>query len=93
MLNIINRTCSHCKIQYIGETVHTLRARIDEHMGYIRSNNDNKTTGQHFQQHSHNMKVTILHVLKYEGETKWKIKEARCINSFDIIIKGLINRY
>ena len=39
--------------------------------------------GQHFQQHNHHMKVTILHVLKYEGETEQKIKEARCINSFD----------
>ena len=93
MLNIINRTCSHCKIQYIGETVHTLRARIDEHMGYIRSNNDNKTTGQHFQQHSHNMKVTILHVLKYEGETERKIKESRCINLPDTKAKGFNNRY
>ena len=90
MLNIINRTCSHCKIQYIGETVHTLRARIDEHMGYIRSNNDNKTTGQHFQQHSHNMKVTILHVLKYEGET---MQPFRCINSFYSKSNGLNNKY
>ena len=41
----------------------------------IRSNK-NTTTGQHFQQHNHNMKVTILHVLKYEGESTRKIKEA-----------------
>ncbi|MCP4119430.1 MAG: GIY-YIG nuclease family protein [Desulfobacteraceae bacterium] len=85
-------TCSHCKIQYIGETGRTLRARISEHIGYIRMNNNNTTTGQHFQQQNHNMKVTILHVLKYEGETTRKIKEARCINSFDTKTKGL-NKY
>ena len=85
-------TCSHCKVQYIGETGRTLRARIGEHIGYIRSNK-NTTTGQHFQQHNHHMKVTILHVLKNESETTRKIKELRCINSFETISKGLNNKY
>ncbi len=47
----------------------------------------------HFQQHNHQMKVTILHVLKNESETTRKIKELRCINSFETISKGLNNKY
>jgi len=39
------------------------------------------------------MKGTILHVLKYDGETTQKNKEARCINSFDTKTKGLNNKY
>ena len=84
-------TCSYCKQQYIGETGRTLRTRIGEHLRYI-ANNKNTTTGQHFQQPNHNMKVTILHVLKYEGETERKIKEARCINLFNTKTIGLNNR-
>ncbi len=71
-------TCSHCKIQYIGETGRNLRARIGEHIGYIRSNK-NTTTGQHFRQHNHHMKVTILQVLKNESGTTRKIKELRLL--------------
>ena len=64
---MIERNIDKCKQRYIGESERTLKDRISEHIGYIRTKKIDKTTGQHFYSPGHslvNMTVTILERVK-----------------------------
>ena len=52
-----------CQMRYIGESKRSLKHRIGEHKGYVRSKIMTKETGYHFNLPGHDlsqMKVTIL---------------------------------
>ena len=49
-------TCTKCGEQYIGETKHTLEHRGNQHLGYIR-NNEDKATGRHFNKPGHKIEL------------------------------------
>ena len=46
--------CSHCKMQYVGESERTLKERFSEHKGYMANHRLNKATGYHFNSTSNN---------------------------------------
>ena len=49
--------------QYIGEFSRTLQSRFSEHLGYVKSKNISKATGDHFTSRGHqqsDMEVTIV---------------------------------
>ena len=45
---MIECTKERCKEKYVGETERTIRDRISEHIGYIRTKNASQATGHHF---------------------------------------------
>ena len=44
-----------CKLQYIGETKHSVKNRMPEHIGYVRTKNLDKATGGHFNLPGHSI--------------------------------------
>ena len=48
---------SNCKKRYIGETERTLKDRLSEHIGYIKTKKLEKSTGNHFNQPGHSVEV------------------------------------
>ena len=48
LIYMIECNIDKCKQRYIGESERTLKDRISEHIGYIRTKKIDKTTGQHF---------------------------------------------
>ena len=60
---------SNCKKRYIGETERTLKDRLSEHIGYIKTKKLEKSTGNHFNQPGHsvaNMTALVLEKVKKE---------------------------
>ena len=58
---------SNCKKRYIGETERTLKDRLSEHIGYVRTKKLEKTTGNHFNLPGHtvaNMTAVVLEKVK-----------------------------
>ena len=58
---------SNCKKRYIGETERTLKDRLSEHIGYIKTKKLEKSTGNHFNQPGHsvaNMTALVLEKVK-----------------------------
>ena len=81
-----------CKRCYIGESERTLKDRISEHIGYIRTKKIDKTTGQHFNSPGHslaNMTVTILERVKKEDIFYRKERETYHIRKFNTYYRGL----
>ena len=72
LVYMIEFTKDRCKEKYIGETDRTIKDRISEHVGYIRTKNTSQATGHHFNLPGHclsDMKVTGLEkVLKPDSE-------------------------
>ena len=83
-----------CRQRYIGETAKEVSYRILQHIGYVRNNIINRTTGNHFNLpgHSiHNMKFTIIEKVKSSNEFYRKEREKYHINKFNTYYEG-INR-
>ena len=45
----------NCRQVYIGESQRTLKARIDDHRGYVVNNQLTKATGEHFNLPGHSL--------------------------------------
>ena len=84
-------TCKHCKSQYIGQTSRRLKDRVQEHLGYIRRNQN--STGQHFNGpgHSHSqMEVSVLEKVVPKTRLLLETREDLWIQEFDCMEpKGL----
>jgi hypothetical protein len=57
-------TCNCCKKHYVGETKHTFKARIAEHMGDIKNKRLNKPIGKHFTQQGHTAGMLTFCILE-----------------------------
>ena len=85
-------TCKKCKIQYIGESEHTLQDRFSEHRGYVLNEKLNTATGQHFNQRGHkisDMKVNIVEKIFSQDIAVRKEREKFYIMKFNTKYKGL----
>ena len=75
---MIECNIENCKKRYIGESERTLKDRISEHIGYVRTNKHGTTTGNHFNEAGHsvaNLTATVLEkvrIMIYLTEKKEK---------------------
>ena len=84
--------CRKCKNQYIGESSRTLQSRFSEHLGYVRSKNLSKATGEHFSTKGHqqsDMEVTIVEKLFNNSDQFRKQREKMYIQKFNTKYKGM----
>ena len=82
------------QLAYIGETKRQLKYRISDHKTYIKSENMEQTTREHFNLPGHNisnMKVTIVERVKKNDDQYRKEREKYFINKFNTFYRG-INR-
>ena len=76
---MIECNITNCKKRYIGESEITLKDRLSEHIGYVRTKKIEKTTGNHFNLPGHtvaNMTAVVLEKVKkktYFIEKKGKL--------------------
>ena len=87
--------CKKCNARYIGETEREFRERIKEHIGYARTKNLNKVTGNHFNLPGHeiyHMKFTIIEKVKFNNTQYRKEREKFHINKFDTYRHGMNER-
>ena len=76
---MIECNITNCKKRYIGESERTLKDRLSEHIGYVRTNKIEKTTGNQFNLPGHtvaNMTAVVLEKVKkktYFIEKKGKL--------------------
>ena len=87
--------CAKCKLQYIGETERSLKERISEHKGYIRTKKINQPILEHFNLRGHDLedlKVTILEKVKHPEEQYRKEREKYLIRKFNTFYRGLGNK-
>ena len=90
----IQCTKENCQLAYIGETKRQLKYRIADHKSYIKSENIEQATGEHFNLPGHsisNMKVTIVERVKKNDDQYRKEREKYFINKFNTFYRG-INR-
>ena len=84
--------CTKCKVQYIGETDRTLRDRISEHKGYVRTKKLNQATGAQFNQPGHSvtdMSVMAIEKIFDRGTPFRKEMEKEYISNFNTFHNGL----
>ena len=87
--------CKKCNARYIGETEREFRERIKEHIGYARTKNLNKVTGNHFNLPGHeiyHMKFTVIEKVKFNNTQYRKEREKFHINKFDTYRHGMNER-
>ena len=78
--------------QYLGETHRNLHDCICEHIGYIRTQQLDKTTGKHFNLPGHslsNMEVLVLEQVKINNLQYKKEREEYHIRKFDTFYCGM----
>ena len=81
-----------CKQKYIGESERSLRDRISEHIGYVKTKKLDKTTGAHFNLPGHslaNLTATILEKVKSNDIYYRKERETYQIRKFNTFYCGL----
>ena len=81
-----------CKLKYIGETKHSIKNRMSDHIGYVRTKKLDKATGGHFNQPGHsisNMKVTMLEKMKTPDILYRKEREKVLIRKFNTFYHGI----
>ena len=81
-----------CKQKYIGESERSLRDRVSEHVGYIKTNKIEKSTGAHFNLPGHsvaNLTATIIEKVKSEDIFYRKERETYHIRKFNTFYSGL----
>ena len=84
-----------CKQRYIGETERLFKERINEHIGYVRSKNENISTGKHFNEPGHkisDMTFTVLEGVKKVDVIYRKEREKHLIAKFNTYHDGLNRR-
>ena len=85
-----------CKQRYIGESERSLRDRISEHIGYVKSKKLDKSTGAHFNLPGHslaNLTATILEKVRSNDIYYGKEREAYQIRKFNTFYSGPIFDY
>ena len=78
--------------KYTGESERTLKDRISDHTGYIRTRKLDKATGSHFFQPGHslaNMTTTIIEKVNSEDIFYRKERETYHIRKFYTNYRGL----
>ena len=86
--------CMKCHLNYIGESERTLKDRISEHVGYIRTKKQHQATGFHFNLPGHgleHMKVTGIELVKKMDTQYRKERESYLIRKYNSYYQG-INR-
>ena len=81
-----------CKQKYIGESERSLRDRVSEHVGYIKTNKIETSTGAHFNLPGHsvaNLTATIIEKVKSEDIFYRKERETYHIQKFNTFYSGL----
>ena len=81
-----------CKQRYIGKSERSLRDRISEHIGYVRSKKLDKSTGAHFNLPGHslaNLTATILEKVRSNDIYYRKEREAYQIRKFNTFYSRL----
>ena len=81
-----------CKEKYIGESERTLKDRISEHVGYIRTKKTHLATGEHFNKPGHslgNMTVRVLDKVKSVDIYYRQEREAYHIRKFNTFYRGM----
>ena len=84
-------TCTKCGEQYVGETKHTFAHRGNQHLGYIR-NNEDKATGRHFNKPGHKIEhfnIQVLESINTSDAMYRKNRESLWIQKFDLKRKGM----
>ena len=92
IIYIIECNISNCKQRYIGETERNLHDRICEHIGYIRTQKTDKSTGYHFNLPGHslaNLTTTVLEKVKINDIQYRKEREAYHLRKFYTFHCGL----
>ena len=82
----------NCKQRYIGESERSLKDRISEHIGYVRTQKLEKTTGEHFNKPGHtsaNLRATILEKIHSDDIFYRKEREKYHIRKFNTYYRGL----
>ena len=77
---------------YIGETGRILKFRLDEHRGYINTQDESQATGLHFNLPGHslaNLKVSILEQVKINNEQYRKERESFYIRKLNTFYRGM----
>ena len=88
-------TCTKCNVQYISETDRSLKDRISEHKGYIRTKKLNQATGAHFNLPGHSvtdMSVMAIEQIFNRGTPFKKEMEKEYISNFNTFHNGLNKR-
>ena len=92
LVYMIECTKERCNQKYIGETERSLKDRISEHIGYVRTKKSSQATGYHFNLPGHSvgdLKVTGLErVIKPDIEYR-KEKESYIIRKFNSFYSGI----
>ena len=84
--------CTKCNDQYIGQTKHTLEERGNQHLGYIRNNNQKQATGRHFNLPGHKISHFTISVLEtvYIKDLRYRERrESHWIDKFNLVYKGM----
>ena len=84
--------CIKCKSQYVGQTGREFKARMKEHLGYIRNKKISEPTGQHFNLPGHDIsmfRASILEVCKSERRVYREHREEHFIQAFQTKLKGM----
>ena len=79
-------------MQYIGQSERTLKERIQEHLGYIRTEKCNKATGDHFNLDGHfiyDLKVTVIEKLHKTDRATREVRESMYIQDFHTELEGM----
>ena len=89
---MIECNIEHCKGRYIGETERSLKDRIAEHIGYIRTHRLDKSTGAHFNKPGHtsaNMTATVIEKVRSNDIFYRKERESYYIRKFNTFHNGI----
>ena len=81
-----------CRKRYIGESERTLKDRISEHIGYVKTHKQGTTTGTHFNEPGHsvaNLTATVLERVTSEDIFYRKERETYHIRKFNTCFRGL----
>ena len=82
----------NCRQVYIGESKRFLKARLDDHRGYIVNNHLTKATGEHFNLPGHSLadlSVTAIEQAKVNSLLYRKEREEYFIRLFNTFHKGI----
>ena len=84
--------CRKCGDQYIGQTMHSLKDRFLDHLGYARREEVEKATGGHFNLPGHklsDMSISVLEKVKEKNTFYRESRESYQIENFNLQRKGI----
>jgi len=92
LVNMISCQKENCKLNYISESERTIKDRICEHLGYIRTKKVNQATGYHFNLPGHSqadLKVIGLEWIFNRDPLYRKDRESYIIRKFNTFYSGM----